>query len=182
MSTAPIRMRLLNQLFEIYKTSYGDLIQSQDKFSRISKIFSKEHLWLVVCNKLTICCEEGFQDTHPVGLIHTVNQDTWIRVHGSSLWGWVWKASLGPSSPTPLLKQGHSGHGSRVQVNVQVVFYYFWATYSSVQLLIIKYFLLFSWKLLSCSLCPLPLLLAMGTTARSPGSVLFAPPNDGQSN
>lgn len=110
-SAALTSMRLLNQLNEIQKTFYGDLIQSQGKFIRNRMTFG----WW--CVSWPSAVKKGFRVHVPLAKSTTRTPGS-ISVHGSSLWGWVWKASLGPSSPTPLLKQGHSGHGPWAQDNI----------------------------------------------------------------
>jgi len=82
---------------------------------------------------------------------------------GRDLWG--------SSSPTPLLKQGHLQQAAQdlVQADREGD-----STTSlgslfqcSVTLRGKKFFLMFRWNLLCFSLCPLPLVLSLGTTEKS---------------
>jgi len=93
----------------------------------------------------------------------------------SDLWG--------SSSPTPLPKQGHLQQA--VQDNVQVGFEYLQGRrhlkpplgslfQGSVTLRGKKFFLMFRWNFLCFNLCPLPLVLLLGTTEKS-GPILLTP-------
>jgi len=86
---------------------------------------------------------------------------------GRDLWG--------SSSPTPLLKQGLLQQAA--QDHIQVGFEYLQRrrihnpsvlpVQCSVTLKVKKFFLVFRWNFLCFSLCPLPLVLSLGTTEKS---------------
>jgi len=81
----------------------------------------------------------------------------------------------GSSSPTPLPKQGHLQQAAqdRIQVVVNISREGDSTTslgslfQSSVTLRVKKFFLMFRWNFLCFSLCPLPLVLSLGTTEKS---------------
>ena len=75
----------------------------------------------------------------------------------------------GSPSPTPLLKQGHLQQAAqdRVQVGLEYLQRRRLQGQGSVTLRGKKFFLLFSWNFLCFSLCPLPLVLLLGTTEKS---------------
>jgi len=95
----------------------------------------------------------------------------WLFQITESQSGWVWKGPLWVTQSNSLWKQGHPEEAAQDRVHVGLEYLQRRRLRSlfqgSVTLRGKKFFHIFSWNFLCFSLCPLPLVLSLGTTGKS---------------